>query len=182
MRTIALAATCASALLAGGCGETPEPPRDEPLVRLELTEPADAATVDADRVAVRGSVRPPGASVAVLGGEVDVEGGRFSAEVELDPGANLIDVAASAEGRRPDFASLRIVRRVRVELPDVGGRDADTAREELEGLGLEVDVEDAGGFFDPILPGDPRVCSMEPESGTDVPPGSAVVLRVAREC
>jgi beta-lactam-binding protein with PASTA domain len=70
----------------------------------------------------------------------------------------------------------------RVALPDVVGRDADTAQEELEGLGLEVGTEDAGGFLDPLLPGDPKVCAMEPEAGTQVLPGSAVRLLTARDC
>jgi hypothetical protein len=118
----------------------------------------------------------------VLGSEVAVQDGRFSTEVALDPGANLIDVAGSARGRRPDFAAVRIVREQRVPLPDLVGRDADTAQEELEGLGLKVRAEDAGGFFDPLLPGDPRVCEMDPGAGEQVLPGTEVTLRVARDC
>ena len=38
------------------------------------------------------------------------------------------------------------------------GTDADAAQEQLEGLGLNVSKQDAGGFFDPLLPGDPKVC------------------------
>jgi hypothetical protein len=118
----------------------------------------------------------------VLGRDVAVDGGEFRSEVELEPGSNLIDVAASANGRRPDFAALRVVFEARVALPDVVGRDADTAQEELEGLGLEVEAEDAGGLLDPILPGDPTVCDMEPEAGAEVLPGSTVTVRVARDC
>jgi beta-lactam-binding protein with PASTA domain len=70
----------------------------------------------------------------------------------------------------------------RVALPDVVGRDADTAQEELEGLGLDVRKEDAGGFLDPILPGDPKVCEMEPTAGAQVLPGTEVTVRVARDC
>jgi hypothetical protein len=120
--------------------------------------------------------------VQVLGRDVAVDGGEFRTEVELEPGSNLIDVAASANGRRPDFAALRVVFEQRVVLPDVVGRDADTAQEELEGLGLEVKAEDAGGFLDPILPGDPKVCEMQPEAGAHVLPGSEVTVLTARDC
>ena len=182
MRTRTLAAAAAVALAAGGCGDDPGPPRDEPTVRLTLTGPADAGVTRSETVEVSGSVKPAGAAVRVLGREVGVEGGEFRTEVDLEPGANLIDVAASANGRRPDFAALRVVFEARVALPDVVGRDADTAREELEGLGLEVEAEDAGSLLDPILPGDPKVCEMEPEPGTRVLPGSAVTVRIARDC
>jgi beta-lactam-binding protein with PASTA domain len=94
----------------------------------------------------------------------------------------LIDVAASANGRRPDFAVLRVVFEERVALPDVVGSDADTAQEQLEGLGLTVELENGGGFFDPILPGDPKVCELQPEPGTQVLPGSEVTVLVARDC
>ena len=67
-------------------------------------------------------------------------------------------------------------------VPDVVGRDADTAQDQLEGLGLTVRVEDAGGFFDPILPGDPKVCEVSPRPGAQVLPGSEVVVLVARDC
>jgi hypothetical protein len=118
----------------------------------------------------------------VLGREVAVSGGAFTAEVPLEPGANLIDVSASARGRRPDFEATRVVREERVPVPDVIGSDADTAQDQLEGLGLKVEMEDAGGFFDPILPGDPKVCDSDPAPGAQVLPGSRVSLQVARDC
>src|SRR5215207_1537361 len=181
MRTSTLAGVVAVALLAAGCGDDPDPPRDEPAVQLTLTGPADADVTRSDTVEVRGAVRPARAAVRVLGRDVAVEGGEFRTEVELEPGANLIDVAASAHGRRPDFAALRVVFEARVALPDVVGRDADTAEADLAGLGLEVQAEDAGGLLDPLLPGDPKVCEMDPKAGTQVLPGSAVRLRTARD-
>ncbi len=180
MRPLLLA--CGLALLVTACGDDPKPPREEPLVRLELTTPADAATVRGESVSIAGTVKPAAATVKVLGNEVSVERGRFSAEVALEPGANLIDVAASADGRRSDFAAMRVVREQRVPLPDVVGDDADTAEEELAGLGLEVTKTDDGGFFDPLLPGDPKVCDMQPGAGEQVLPGSEVTLLVARDC
>jgi Glucodextranase, domain B/PASTA domain len=182
MRTCTIAALVGLALLAAACGEDRKPPRDEPDVELTLTGPADGATMRDETVEIAGNVKPARAAVQVLGREVSVDGGRFVTEVELEPGANLIDVSASANGRRPDFAALRVVFEQRVALPDVVGRDADTAQEELEALGLEVGTEDAGGFLDPLLPGDPKVCAMEPEAGTQVLPGSAVMLLTARDC
>jgi PASTA domain-containing protein/glucodextranase-like protein len=182
MRTCTIAAVAAVALLVAACGDDPEPPRDEPDVRLTLTGPADAAVTRSDTVEIAGNVKPAGAAVQVRGEDVAVDGGEFRTEVELEPGANLIDVAASANGRRPDFAALRVVFEQRVALPDVVGRDADTAQEELEGLGLEVRAEDAGGFLDAILPGDPKVCEMDPEAGTQVLPGTEVTVQVARDC
>jgi Glucodextranase, domain B/PASTA domain len=165
------------------CGEDrPQPPRPEPAVELVVGSPADAVVVRAETVEIRGTVRPARARVEVLGRQVGVTGGTFTAEVPLEPGANLIDVAASAGGRRPDFEAMRVVREERVAVPDVIGIDADTAQDQLEALGLKVKLEDAGGFFDPILPGDPRVCDADPAPGAQVLPGSQVALQVARDC
>lgn len=182
MRTCTIAAVLAVALLTAACGDEPKPPQKEPLVELTLDGMADGDTTRDESVEITGTVKPARATVQVLGDKVAVQGGRFSTEVALEPGANLIDVAGSATGRRPDFAALRVVREQRVPLPDVVGRDADTAQEELEGLGLKVNAQDAGGFFDPLLPGDPTVCSMEPGAGEQVLPGTEVTLRVARDC
>ena len=179
---LVLAALPALAALAVACGDEPSPPRSEPQVRLELGSPADGAVVNGETVEIRGSVRPQGARVQVLGRDVEVDGGSFRADVPLEPGANLIDVSAGARGRRPDFAVTRIVREVRLPIPDLVGRDADAAQEQLEGLGLTVKREDAGGILDPILPGDPKVCEMRPHEGEQVLPGSEVTLRVARDC
>jgi hypothetical protein len=182
MRTCTIAVVLAVAILTTACGDDPKPPQREPLVQLTIDAPADAATTRDERVSVSGTVKPARASVQVLGADVSVQDGRWSTEVALDPGANLIDVAGSANGRRPDFAALRIVREQRVPLPDVTGRDTDTATEELEGLGLKVGTEDAGGFLDPLLPGDPTGCSMDPAPGEEVLPGTEVTLQVARDC
>ena len=182
MRASALAAVVALTALAPACGDEPAPPRPEPEVRLELGGPGDGAVVRSETVELRGTVQPRGARVEVLGREVSVEGGSFRTEVALEPGANLIDVAADARGRRPDFAVARIVREVRLPVPDLLGRDADTAQDQLEGLGLNVRIENAGGFFDPILPGDPKVCELDPRPGAQVLPGSEVTVLVARDC
>ena len=182
MRAPLSALVLALAVVLQACGDDAAPRGPEPKVRLQVTVPQDGATVRAETVAVEGTVQPAGSRVQVLGKDVGVEGGRWHAEVPLEPGANLVDVAASADGRRPAFASLRIVLEVRVTVPDVTGDDADSAQDQLESLGLKVSMEDAGGFLDPLLPGDPAVCSTQPEPGTQVLPGSDVTLAVARDC
>ena len=182
MRAPLLAALVALAVLAAACGDDPPQPRPDARVTLELGSPPDDARVRSETVEIRGTVQPQGAHVQVLGRDVAVDGGSFRAEVPLEPGANLIDVAAGARGRRPDFAVARIVREVRVPVPDLVGADADTAQDQLEGLGLTVELENAGGFFDPILPGDPKVCDLRPRPGAQVLPGSEVTLLVARDC
>ena len=169
-------------VLPAGCGDDAQPQGPEPRVRLAVTVPRDGATVRAKTVAVEGTVEPARAEVQVLGEDIAVEAGRWHAEVPLEPGANLVDVAASASGRRPDFASLRIVLEERVRVPDLVGTDVETAQDKLEGLGLEVSLEDGGGFFDPLLPGDPAVCSTEPAAGAQLLPGAGVTVVVARDC
>lgn len=181
-RALVLAAAAALAALAAACGDASAPPRDGPEVRLELGSPSDGTQVRAEAVEIRGTVRPQGAEVQVLGRKIAVDAGSFRAEVPLEPGANLIDVSAAARGRRPDFVTTRIVREVRVDVPDLVGRDADTAQDQLEGLGLTVHQQQAGGFFDPILPGDPKVCNTRPRAGFQAIPGSEVTLLVARDC
>jgi hypothetical protein len=175
------AALLAVAALAAGCGSS-QPPRNEPKVKLQLSVPADSAVVRAENVEIQGSVEPAGARVQVLGREVAVDGGSFSASVALDPGANLIDVAASARGRRPDFAAMRVVREVRVAVPDVIGTDADSADEQLAALGLKVTRRAGGGFLDPLLPGSQKVCESTPPAGAQMLPGGEVTLIVARRC
>ena len=147
-----------------------------------MTVPQDGATVRAETVAVEGTVQPAGARVQVLGKDVGVEGGRWHAEVPLEPGANLVDVAASADGRRPAFASLRIVLEVRVTVPDVTGDDADSAQDQLEGLGLKVVDGGRRRLPRPAAPGRSRRLLDQPEPGTQVLPGTDVTLAVARDC
>ena len=164
------------------CGDDAAPRGPEPKVRHQVTVPQDGATVRAETVAVEGTVAPASARVPVLGKDVGVDSGRWKASVPLEPGANLVDVAASADGRRSAFASLRIVLEVRLPVPDLAGSDADTAVDQLDGLGLKSKTEDAGGFLDPLLPGDPAVCSIKPDPGSQVLPGTSVTLAVARDC
>jgi len=177
-RCAALAAACA---LLGGCGDDGQRRPPAPVV-LEVLEPGDAGVVEGDRVTLRGRVRPATAEVAVLGEPAQVAAGTWTAEVPLDDGANVIDVSATAEGRRPALAAVRVVRQVPVEVPDVAGDDPQAAVDELEALGLEARVERGGGLLDDLLPATLGVCATDPEPGTEVRPGTTVTVEVAKVC
>lgn len=172
-----------TASFVAGCGEeAQEAPKVLPSVQLAVTDPPDGRTVDGEAVQVTGRVSPGSAQVTVLGRQVTVSGGSFATEVALEEGANLIDVAAVAAGRRPSTTAVRVVREVPVTVPDVAEQDLETATERLEALGLNVETEKGGGLFDDLLPGETGVCSSQPGAGSEVKPGSTVTLRVARVC
>lgn len=170
------------ALACAGCGSDPAPAAPAKAVRLELTAPADTAVVDSDTVTVTGRVSPAASAVQVMGEDVDAAGGTFSTRVDLEPGANLVDVAATAPGRRPALTALRVVRRMPVEIPDLEGEAVDAATERLESLGLRVETEEGGGLLDRLLPGEPGVCRSDPGAGDRVRPGTTVTLEVAKGC
>lgn len=170
------------ALAVAGCRDEPEREPALAPVRLAVTVPADAAQVDADEVTVSGTVSPAGTPVLVAGEQAAVSGGTFSAEVDLDPGANVVDVVAGAPRRPAAMTAVRITRLVPVEVPDVDDRDPEEARAALEALGLEVEFSRGGGLFDGLLPGDPGVCGTEPGAGERVRPGSTVTVVVANAC
>jgi hypothetical protein len=168
-------------LLAASCGGDDASPPPRP-VQLELLAPGDPATVDSARVQVRGRVTPAAAEVQVMGRPVDVTGGIFATQVDLEEGANVIDVAASSAGRRPATTAVRVVREVPVEIPALEGEDADDAIRELEGLGLKVARKKGGGLLDDLLPGGPGVCSLDPAPGTEVRRGTTVTVETAKTC
>ena len=172
----------AVALAVAGCGgdDTPSaPPRP---VELVVVAPADGGTVDAERVEIRGRVTPAASDVQVLGRRIDVSGGTFVTEVPLEEGANLVDVAASAAGRRPASTAIRVLRVTPVEIPELEGESAEEAIRALEDLRLEVEIRRGGGLLDDLLPGGLDVCRLDPAAGTEVRPGSTVTVEVARSC
>jgi hypothetical protein len=171
---LALGAAC-------GCGEGAPEPAPRP-VQLQVLTPADGGTVEGERIEVRGRVTPAASEVQVLGRSVDVTGGTFASEVELEEGSNLVDVAASTPGRRPASTAIRIVRVSPVEIPALEGEDADDAIAELETLRLEVVTRRGGGLLDDLIPGGLGVCALDPPAGTEVRPGSTVTVEVARSC
>jgi hypothetical protein len=168
------------AVVLGGCGGAAKP---APPVRLSVDAPADMALVHGSLVQVRGLVSPPGARVLVDGRDVDVRDGRFSADVQLQPGTNLVDVVAgAAAGARPATLALRVRRQVRVRVPDLTGFTPPDAKDALAGLGLPADIHKASGLFDFLLPEDARVCDTDPPPDSRVQPGSTVKVFVAKRC
>src|SRR6478672_8460156 len=114
-----------------------------------------------DSVEVHGVVSPRTADVLVEGKSVAVQGGRFSTNVKLLPGTNLIDVQAGAKDAKPAMVALRVRRQVTVQVPDLTGVTPSDAKDALAGLGLEADVqEDSGSLLDFLLPEDARVCDQ----------------------
>jgi hypothetical protein len=148
-------------VLAGCGGDRGKP---APPVRLSVDAPSDMALLRADSVEVHGVVSPATAQVSVEGKAVDVREGRFSANVALRPGTNLIDVLAGAA------------------VPDLIGYTPSDARDTLAGLGLKPDVKEAGGLIELLLPEDARVCETTPRRGTAVDPGSTVTVYAAKRC
>ena len=179
MRLLLVAAVLGASL--AGCGDEPSP-RPRPLVSLTLTAPRDAAVVREATAQVTGSVVPSSARVIVLGQRAAVNGGSFSARVDLHEGANIIDVGASAPGRRAVWRALRVTRRSTVRLPDVVGREADEARAILDDLGLAVTVTNDDDLIDAFRRGPRLVCLSDPSAGTLLRPGSEVELVVSRTC
>ena len=173
-------AACA-ALLLGGCGGGDDPPTaPQERVRLQVTAPADGARVRGGTVDVEGSVSPATADVAVLGRPALVSQGRFTVVVPLDPGVNVVDVAASARSRRSAFAALRVTRDVDVTVPDL--TDVVEIDGCLEPLGLHAAVEVGGDIFDVLRSGPRRVCEQDPAPGTKVRRGREIAVVVAKRC
>lgn len=177
---VRLAVLLAAALAVAACGEAPRP-ATQPRVALELDAPRDGGSVRAKRVTVSGTVAPAGASVRVAGEDVTVTAGRFSAEVELRPGGNVIDVTATAAGRRPATGALRVARDMRVAVPDVVGQTPDAATQDLRAIGLEAEEERSDDWLDRLL-GGTRVCATRPSAGALLEKGARVTLETARDC
>jgi hypothetical protein len=178
MRRLTLGLLLAAGLAA--CGERERTPA-LPSVRLVLTAPADASSVEAHSVTVSGTVAPAGARVLVQGREAEVRDGRFSSEVDLAGGANVIDVEAAAPRRPAAMAAVRVTRLVPVRIPDVEGYPPDDAVSALQALGLRADVRQTG-FLDELLPGTPGVCGTDPQIGEKVPVGTTVTVDVQKSC
>jgi hypothetical protein len=164
-----------------GCGGGTDKPAAP--VRLSVDSPADMALLHDSSVEVHGVVSPATARVSVEGKDVNVNGGRFSAQVDLQPGTNLIDVVAGARGgARPAMVALRVRRRVTVAVPNLVGNTPSDAKDALAGLGLEADVQESHGILDFLLPENARVCDTDPQPGTQVNPGSTVTVYAAKSC
>ena len=124
---------------------------------------------------------PADSAVQVMGVQASVTAGQFTADVELVPGGNVIDITASSPGRRSATDAVRYVRDMRVDVPDVLGRPPADATAALKDTGLVAVIEEDGNWLDRLL-GEPQVCSTDPPAGTAVAKGTKVTVRVARAC
>ncbi|MEA2311332.1 MAG: hypothetical protein QOE28_1300 [Solirubrobacteraceae bacterium] len=185
MRPVPPAAAVVVLLALAGCGSSggdQAAARPLPPVRLAVTAPRDGAvTLQAD-VKVSGTVSPAGAAVVVMGAPAAVSGGSFSVRVPLEEGANVIDVTASAAGDAPALTAVRVVREVRVTIPDLIGQPAAGAEARLRALGLAPVEEHGGGIFDALLPGERSVCDTAPRGGVEVRKGTRVTVTAAKRC
>src|SRR3954470_6696622 len=186
MRAVLRIAACCTAFAAvAGCGgEDSKPPAKPPRpVALSIDQPGDTATVQSGVVAVHGTVEPAGAQVRVLGRAAIVSGRSFSVDVPLEPGANVVDVIASAPRRAPALTAFRVTREILVTVPDLAGGDVGQAEDALKGLGLKLEARrGADGFIDGLLPGSPKVCTQRPGPGEKVRKRATVVVVAAKGC
>ena len=186
MRRSALVFACLAAAAVTGCGSDDGQKRAQrpaTPVALRITTPADMTTVRTESVEVVGTVEPAGAAVLVLGQKAPVSGGgTFKATVPLEPGANVIDVMATASGRGPALTAFRVTREMPVTVPDLGGKNEDEVQQTLSDLGLKAEIEKGGGLLEDLLPGDPAVCQQEPSSGTQLRRGAKVHVVMSKSC
>jgi hypothetical protein len=175
---------CLAAAAAGCGGDDERKPQKPPAaVDLKVSAPDDMTTVRAESVEVKGTVVPASAAVQVVGQRAAVSGGgTFSAKVALDPGANVIDVMATAAGRGPALTAFRVTREVPVVVPELSGKSADEVRSTLGDLGLKPEIEEGGGLLEDLLPGDPAVCTQDPDAGSQVRRGTSVHVVVSKSC
>jgi hypothetical protein len=178
-----VAFTCLAAVVTG-CGGNDNDRAQRALapIQLDVNQPADNAVVQSESVEVRGTVEPAGATVRVLGDRADVSGGTFSAQVALEPGANVIDVIATARGRATAMTAFRVTRELPVEVPDLDGLEVAQLEEELSEAGLRPEISQRGGLIEELLPGEPAVCEQDPESGTEVKRGTTVRVEISKSC
>jgi hypothetical protein len=179
-----IAGACAAAFALASCGGADGTSSAAAgRVHLAIATPDDMQTVRDAQVELRGTVRPSSATVTVRGKQASNASGTWSAQVDLEPGVNVVDVLASAGSARPALTAVRVRRVVDVEVPDLTGLSADDAKQQLQDADLKADLQtDKGGFFDELLGGDPRVCQTSPEAGATVDPGTTVVVQLARNC
>jgi Glucodextranase, domain B len=105
---VAIAVAIVVSLGIGGCSKSKKAASSN--LALQITSPRDGSSVPADRVAVRGTVDPPDATVQILGRSVQVGNGVFTGSVALHPGENTIDVVASASGSAPVTETVTVNR------------------------------------------------------------------------
>jgi len=180
---VRLRALIAAALVIAGCGgEDRAAPKPQRPVTLRVASPSDSALVLGSTVVVSGSVSPAGARVQVQGRRAEVSGGRFSSQVPLEPGPNVIDVEATARNRSAALTAFRVTREQRVTVPDLVGEGVDDAERKTARRGLGLESRRGGGFLDPLVPNGLGVCEQDPAAGSEVRRGTTVRVVVARAC
>jgi hypothetical protein len=167
-------AGCGASAKRGGNGGPP--------VRVTIAAPGDQSSTRADTLTVRGSVSPVDASVQVLGQPADVVAGTFTVRVPLQPGANVIDLAATAKRHAPTLTAVRVTREMPIVVPDLSHLTTDDAQARVARLGLRLRTENGGGLLEGILPGTPGVCDQRPAAGDEVHKGDIVTVLVAKRC
>lgn len=179
-----LVAACAAASLAscGGSDASSRAARALPQVHVRVTSPSDLLTTRGTTVTLRGTVDPPGSDVRVLGHAAEVIGSAFTTQVDLQPGANVIDIAATAPRRGPALTAIRVTREMPVTVPDLSGLAPEEAQQRVESLGLVYEEHDGGGLLEELLPGKPGVCEQDPSAGDDAMRGTKVRVIVAKRC
>jgi hypothetical protein len=170
----------AAGLLLSACGETPQP-TTEARVRLKLDAPDSGGSTREDHIAVSGTVTPADSSVEVMGVQAPVTGGQFTADIKLQPGGNVIDITASSPGRRSTADAVRVMRDMRVDVPDVLGKTPEDATAALQDTDLVAELSEDDNWLDRLL-GAPQVCSTTPPAGAPVDKGTKVTLHIARDC
>jgi len=170
------------AAFVAACGADEPPPKPKPPVQLRVSSPSDTALVLGSSVQVSGTVSPSTARVQVQGRSAQVSGGRFRSEVSLEPGPNVIDVAATARNRSAALTAFRVTREQRVAVPDLVGAGVEDAERSVTRRGLSLERERGGGFLDPLVPKGLGVCEQEPAAGTQVRRGTTIRVIVARAC
>jgi hypothetical protein len=176
---------CAALAVVGGCGGDDKKPPAKPQkpVSLTIDQPSDTSVVQDGTVTVHGRVEPTTASVRVLGRPAAVSGGSFDIVVPLEPGANVVDVIATASRHAPALTAFRVTREVLVVVPDLSGQTADASESALSAIGLKLDAQrGSDSFIDGLLPGSPKVCEQQPSAGEKVHKGSTVQVVVAKGC
>ena len=148
-----------------------------------MTAPADMAVVQSDTVEVRARWSPRARTVRVLGKRADVNGGRFRAQVALEPGANVIDVIATARGRGTAMTAFRVTREMPVKVPDLDGLEVQEVEDAAVRRRPARPTSPSGtSLIEELLPGEPAVCEQDPEPGTEVRRGTTVRVEVAKSC
>jgi Glucodextranase, domain B/PASTA domain len=181
VRTLVILA-CLAAVSGCGGDDNERAQRPPVPVELDVTAPADLAVVQSDTVEVQGTVEPAGAAVRVMGERANVSGGTFRAQVALEPGANVIDVIATARGRGAAMTAFRVTRELPVKVPDLDGLEVAEVQDRLSEAGLRPDITERSNLIEELLPGEPAVCEQDPEPGTEVRRGTTVRVEVAKSC